>query len=61
MRREATALLGDDLVAELVPFSFPQKNGGEIKPAAHAYIPNLWNKISLNKMMTKREGTYTDN
>ena len=43
MRKEATALVGQDLVAELVPFTFPQKSGGEeIKPAALAYIPNLW-------------------
>ena len=46
MRKEATALVGHDLVAELVPFTFPQKSGGEeIKPAALAYIPNLWDKI----------------
>ena len=46
MRKEATALLGDDLVAESVPFSFSQKNSGEeIKPAALVYVPNLWHKI----------------
>ena len=50
MRKEATALLGDDLVAESVPFSFPQKNGGEeIKPAALVYVPNLWHKTSRAK------------
>ena len=46
MRKEAEDLIGDDVCAEKVPFSFSHKDGGEeIKPAAMAYIPNLWEKI----------------
>ena len=46
MRKEAAALVGDNLAAELVPFSFPHKDGGEvIHNAPYAYIPNLWEKI----------------
>jgi len=61
MRQEATALLGYDLVAELVPFSFPQKDGGEeIKPAAFVYVPNLWQKIEhLLEQNDDKERGYT--
>ena len=46
MRQEARELVGDDVCAERVPFSFSHKDGGEIiKPAAMAYIPDLWAKI----------------
>ena len=46
MRQEAVQLVGDDVMSELVPFSFSHKDGGEvIKAAAMAYIPNLWAKI----------------
>ena len=46
MRREARELVGDEVCAELVPFSFSHKDGGEvIKPAAMAYIPDVWAKI----------------
>lgn len=46
MRTEATELVGDDVHAEMVPFSFKHKDGGEeIKPAAMACLPNLWEKI----------------
>ena len=45
-RKEACALIGDNLKAELAPFSFKHKDGGEvIKQAAIAYIPDLWQKI----------------
>ena len=47
MRKEARELTGDNLKAELAPFSFKHKDGGEVvKEAAIAYIPNLWMKIS---------------
>ena len=47
MRKEARELIGDNLKAELAPFSFKHQDGGEIiKEAATAYIPNLWTKIS---------------
>ena len=43
MRKEARELKGDTLKAELAPFSFKHKDGGEVvKEAAIAYIPNLW-------------------
>ena len=46
MRNEAKELIDDDICSEMVPFSFSHKDGGEeIKPAAMAYIPNLWKKI----------------
>lgn len=46
MRQEAKELVGEDVCSELVPFSFNHKDGGEvIKPAAMAYISNLWEKI----------------
>lgn len=46
MRNEAKKLVGDNICAEMVQFSFTHKDGGEeIKPAAMAYIPNLWGKI----------------
>ena len=46
MRQEAARLVGDDVMAELVPFSFSHKDGGEvIKPAAMAYVEDLWAKI----------------
>ena len=46
MRSEAKELVGDNIRAEMVPFSFTHKDGGEeIESAAMAYIPNLWEKI----------------
>ena len=46
MRQEAKEIVGDDVHSESVPFSFTHKDGGEIiKPAAMAYISNLWQKI----------------
>ena len=46
MRNEAKELIGDNINAELVPFSFTHKDGGEeIKPSPMAYVPNLWEKI----------------
>ena len=46
MRTEAKELVGDNVLEELVPFSFTHKDGGEeIKQAPMACIPNLWEKI----------------
>lgn len=46
MRQEATNLVGDNLIAEMAPFSFAHQDGGEIiEHAAVAYIPNLWEKF----------------
>jgi hypothetical protein len=46
MRQEAKEIFGDDVCCESVPFSYSHKDGGEIiKPAAMAYISNLWQKI----------------
>ena len=46
MREEAQELLGENLNAELTPFSFLHKDGGEvIKTAPYAYIPRLWDKV----------------
>lgn len=46
MRVEAAELVGDNLCAELAPFSFPHQDGGEvIRSAPCAYIPDLWRKI----------------
>ena len=42
MRLQASELVGDNLDAELVPFSFPHKDGGEmIQDAPCVYIPRL--------------------
>ena len=48
MSNEAKELVADNILcAEMVPFSFSHKDGGEeIKPAAMAYIPDLWDKIT---------------
>jgi hypothetical protein len=59
MRLEASELVGDNLSAELVPFSFPHKDGGEvIQDVPCAYIPNLWRKISdlLDQSSDDRRG-----
>ena len=46
MRHDAADLIGDNLHAELVPFSFSHKDGGEeIKEAPMACIPDLWQKV----------------
>ena len=46
MRKEAKLLIGDNLKAELAPFSFKHRDGGEfIQEAPMVYIPNLWMKI----------------
>ena len=46
LRQEARELVGDEVCGELVPFSFSHTDGGEvIKPAAMAYIPDVWAKI----------------
>lgn len=47
MRKRAKELVGDDLVAERVPFTFTLKEGGgeEVRPAPYVYIECLWEKI----------------
>ena len=46
MRKEAKLLIGKNLKAELAPFSFKHRDGGEvIQEASMGYIPNLWMKI----------------
>lgn len=46
MRVEAAELVGDNLCAELAPFSFSHQDGGHlIKEAPFAFIPDLWRKI----------------
>lgn len=46
MRVESAELVGDNLSAELTPFSFPHKDGGEvIQNAPYAHVPNLWEKV----------------
>ena len=47
MRVEASTLVGEKFSAELTPFSFPHKDGGEvIENAPSAYVVDLWEKIS---------------
>jgi hypothetical protein len=46
MREEATTLVGDNLEAEAVPFTFPLKSWGEeVRAAPMAYVPNLVAKV----------------
>ena len=46
MRKEAKLLIGDNLMAELAPFSFKHRDGGEvIQEALVGYIPKLWMMI----------------
>ena len=46
MRIEAEELVGDNVGAELTPFSFPHKDGGEtIQNVPYAYVPHLRDKI----------------
>ena len=53
MRSKAIKLIGDYVCAEKAPFSFSHEDGGEeIRQAAMAYIPNLWEKIEQIAMTT---------
>ena len=47
MRREASSLIGENIVAEIAPFSpAPSvKDGSEIRPSPFVYVPRLWEKI----------------
>ena len=46
MRQEAAYLIGDDIKAEMVPFSFSHKDCRDmVKPAPMAYIPKVWQKV----------------
>ena len=58
-RQEATDLIGDDIKAEKVPFSFSHKDGGDmVKPAPMAYIPKVWQKVQdlLNQNSDHNKG-----
>ena len=59
-------LVGDNICAQIVPFSFSHKDGGEeIKPAVIAYmhILSLWERIKdlleQNNDNNKRYNYYT--
>ena len=59
MRKEAKLLIGDNLKAELAPFSFKHRDGGEfIQEAPMVYVPNLWMKIKdqMNQNSDKNDG-----
>ena len=46
MRQRASALIGTNMSAEMIPLLFKHKGGAdEIKPAPIAYIPHLWARI----------------
>ena len=46
MRQRASALIGTNMCAEMIPLLFKHKGGAdEIKPAPIAYIPHLWARI----------------
>lgn len=48
MRVEAAELVGDNLCAELAPFSFSHQDGGHlIKEAPFAFIPDLWHNGAI--------------
>ena len=64
MRVEASELVGENLGAELTPFTFTHKDGGEvIENAPMAYIPNLWEKIKslLDQNEDDSRGYANDN
>ena len=46
MRQRASALIGTNMSAEMIPLLFKHKGGADdIKPAPIAYIPHLWARI----------------
>ena len=46
MRQRASALIGTNMSAEMIPLLFKHKGrADEIKPAPIAYIPHLWARI----------------
>ena len=49
MRREASSLVVENIIAEIAPFSpAPSvKDGSEIRPSPFMYVPPLWEKIQL--------------
>jgi hypothetical protein len=60
-RKCGKELLGDNLAAEAVPFSFPLKMGGEeIRAAPMAYTPDLIAKIlaCLKRTASKTKDCY---
>lgn len=66
MRKEASRLVGTNLAAEMVPFAFSHKDGGEvIKVVPLAFVPNLWDKMKqlLDQNCDEERGyilTHTD-
>ena len=56
MRKRAKELVGDELVAERVPFTFALKEGGgeEVRPAPYMYVGSLWEKIQSMLDQNKR-------
>ena len=46
MRKEASSLVGNNIAAEVAPFtSAMSRNGCEVRPAPFVYVPHLWEKI----------------
>ena len=46
MRQRASALIGTNMSAKMIPLLFKHKGGAdEIKPAPITYIPHLWARI----------------
>ena len=45
MRSEASSIVGENIAAEIAPFSLSSRSGSEIQPAPFVYVPHLWEKI----------------
>ena len=45
MRRLSAEQTGSNLAAEAVPFSFPLKNGVDLRPAPMVYVSDLVQKV----------------
>lgn len=44
MRKEAAEIVGDNIAAELAPFTAARENT-VIKPAPFVYVPRLWERV----------------
>ena len=44
MRREAAEIVGDNIAAEVAPFTAPRDNT-VLQPAPFVYVPHLWEKV----------------
>lgn len=64
MRAETKLLVGDNLCTQLVPFTFPVKDGRhsvEVRNVPMSYTPHLWQKVSDILMSNDDpERKYTD-